>query len=294
MRYLLFSLIVLSGCSLKKMAMGTMSGVFADAEAVFLADEDPQLVGEALPFTIKTMETLLDGSPESRDLLLSLTTVTTLYAYGFVEPQARAVEDEDLEQAIRIRARASRLCLRAWRYALRGLEVAHPDLGERLSRQPSTTVKELDGDDLALTVWGASALGAAISIGKDNPELTADIAVVGALLQRALELDGSYRDGIVHELMMSYELSRFGGSLKAARRHYDAAVALNRGGSCALLVSWAEGYCVRQQKRKEFEQIIDQVRSFNIGAFPERRLLNLLAQHRAEWLDARKDELFLE
>jgi hypothetical protein len=57
----------------------------------------------------------------------------TQYAYGFLRQDADETEDRDLLAADGMRARANRLCLRARRYAVQGLEVAHPGF-ERLLR----------------------------------------------------------------------------------------------------------------------------------------------------------------
>ena len=63
-----------ASCSLKARAVNTLSEVLAESEVVYLSDEDPELVAEALPFNLKTIETLLESSPEHRGLLLSATT----------------------------------------------------------------------------------------------------------------------------------------------------------------------------------------------------------------------------
>ena len=285
---------MLSGCSIKTMAVGAMSGAFADAQDVFLTDEDPDLVGEALPFTLKTLETLLVSSPKDSELLLSACTVCTLYTYGFVVPQAWPLDDVDYQAAEAVRLRASKLYQRAWGYALRGLEGRHAGLGDHLRRDPDTAVALLTKRDVALAVWGAAALGAAIGMAPDNPELTADIALVGALLKRGLALEEDFKDGLIHELLIAYEVASFGGSLDKARQHYQRAMVLSRNRSCPAMVTWAESALVQQQNRKEFEQILARVRSFDGDAFPEKRLLNLLAQRRAAWLLSRVDELFLE
>ena len=203
---------VSTSCSLKAIAVNTLADVLAESEVVYLSDEDPELVAEALPFNLKTIETLLASSPDHRGLLLSATTGFTFYAYGFVEPEADRIEDEDLEFAEEIRDRAARLYWRAYRYGIRGLEVKHPGLGNTLSAEPESTVAPLEPEDVPLALWTAAALGGAIGVSKDDPEATADIAVVGALLERCLDLDPNYGEGILYELLVIYESQRFGGS----------------------------------------------------------------------------------
>ena len=296
-RSLPLSLLVLlflgSSCSLKKMAVSRLSEVLAESEVVYRSDEDPELVAEALPFNLKTIETLLVSSPDHRGLLLSATTGFTFYAYGFVEPEADRVEDEDFELAEQIRRRAARLYWRAYRYGMRGLEVKHPGFGDVLSMEPETTAAQLESDDVPLALWTAAALGGAIGVSKDDPEATADIAVVGALLGRCLALDADYGEGILYELLIIYEAQRVGGSMEKAGEYYQRALQLSRGSRCSTWLLWAENVSVAQQDVREFEELLDKVLSFDVDAFPKDRLLNILAQQRARWLKGRVDELFL-
>ncbi|MFQ5792625.1 MAG: TRAP transporter TatT component family protein [Acidobacteriota bacterium] len=281
-------------CSLKQRAVNTLAEVLGEGQSVYLADDDPELIAAALPFNIKTIETLLASSPNHRGLLLAATTSITLYTYGFVEPEAQRMEDEDFDRAEEVRQRAARLYMRAFHYGVRGLEVAHPGFGDSLPCEPEHTVSALEEHDVPLAVWTAAALGAAIGVAKDDPEMTADIAVVGALLHRAVELDEDFEQGTIHELLLSYEAERVGGSKEKARQHYQRAYELSQGKHCSLWLSWAESMSVAEQNRDEFEELLDRVLSFDVDTHPENRLLNLLAQRRARWLRGRIDELFLE
>ena len=282
-----------ASCSLRKTAVNTMADVFGEGERVYLSDEDPELIAAALPFNMKTLETLLASNPDHRGLLLSAAASFSLYAYGFVEPEADQIEDEDFDRAEEIRRRASRLYLRGYNYGLRGLEVAHPGFRSLLPREPEQAAKELGVDDVPLAVWTGAALGAAISASKDDPEATADIAVVGALLERALELDEDYDEGAIHGFLLSYEAGRVGGSRDKMRRHYERAIALSGGNRLSIHLSWAESVSASDQNREEFLELLDKVLGYDVDSHPPNRLLNILAQRRARWLQSRIDELFL-
>jgi predicted anti-sigma-YlaC factor YlaD len=281
-------------CSLKKKAVDTLAEVLGKAESVYLSDEDPELVGEAMPFNLKTIETLLESSPEHRGLLLTATKSFVFYTYGFVEPSAFLLEDTDLERAREVRARAAKLHTRAYQFGLRGLEVNHPGFSSLLPRQPELACGQLKLDDVPFAVWTAAALGSAIGASKEDAESTADIALVGALLNRALQLDEGFEQGAVHEFLMSYESQRLGGSIAEARAHFLRARELSQGKKCGLLVSWTENISVQQQNRTEFEQLLQEALAFDVDSAPEYRLLNLLSQRRAKWLLGRVRFLFLE
>lgn len=290
----------LIGCSLKKRAVDTFVDVLGEAEGVYLSEDDPELVGSALPFNLKTIETLLVSSPDNRSLLLSAAKSFSLYAYGFVEPQAwklspvSPVKYDELEESERIRKRAAKLYRRGYDYGVRGLEVEHPGIGSRLKKNPEEAARNVELPDVPLAVWTAAALGGAIGLSKDDPESTADVAVVGALLERALLLDEDFEEGATHELLMAYEASRVGGSRDKALRHYERALALGSAKSPSIWLGWAERVSVSEQNRREFEELVERSLAFDVEAHPENRLLNLLAQRRARWLKGNADELFLE
>jgi predicted anti-sigma-YlaC factor YlaD len=284
----------LCGCSLKKRAVDTFVDVLGESEGVYLSEDDPELIGSALPFNLKTIETLLVSSPENRTLLLSAAKSFSLYAYGFVEPQAWRLSYQELDESERIRKRAAKLYRRGYTYGVRGLEVEHPGIGARLRKTPEAAARDVEPSDVPLAVWTAAALGGAIGLSKDDPESTADVAVVGALLERALLLDEDFEEGTTHELLMAYEASRVGGSRDKALRHYERALALGSAKSPSIWLGWAERVSVLEQNRREFEDLIERSLAFDVEAHPENRLLNLLAQRRARWLKGNADDLFLE
>lgn len=282
------------GCSLKKRAVDTFVDVLGEAEGVYLSENDPELIGSALPFNLKTIETLLVSSPENRSLLLSAVKSFSLYAYGFVEPEAWKLPYDALDEKERIRKRAAKLYRRAYTYGIRALEIDHRRIAERLKKTPEAAARELALEDVPFAVWTAAALGGAIGAAKDDPESTADVAVIGALLERALALDEDFEEGTTHELLLAYEASRVGGSRQKAREHYERALVLGSAKSPSIWISWAERVSVQEQNRREFEELVGRSLEFDVDAHPENRLLNLLAQRRARWLRATVDELFLE
>ncbi|MGD8329959.1 MAG: TRAP transporter TatT component family protein [Acidobacteriota bacterium] len=289
---LIAALLASPGCSVKQMAVNSLTDVLGQAEVVYLSDEDPELIAGALPYQVKTIETLLASNPDNPRLLLAATTAIVLYGYGFVEPEAERLEYVDFYRSEEIRLRAARLYVRAYRYGLHGLDVAHPGIAARLPIEPEAAAGELTADDLALTVWTGAALGAAIGAATDDPDLTVDIAVVGALLERALELDEDYDDGLIQGFLFSYEIGRAGGSMEKARKYYERALELSGGKRCSLWLGWAESVSVPNQDRAEFDALLTEVIDFDVDSYPEGRLLNILAQRRAHWLQSNADELF--
>ena len=145
-RLVLLSAILLSGCSVKKYAINQLGNALAASGSTFAADEDPELIRAAVPFSLKLIESLLAESPRHEGLLLAAARGFTEYGYAFVQQDADELEDTDKAASSVMRLRASKLYLRAKNYGLRGLEVKHPGFAERLKAKPKEAVKELKKD----------------------------------------------------------------------------------------------------------------------------------------------------
>jgi predicted anti-sigma-YlaC factor YlaD len=284
-------------CSVKRMAINKLGNALASGGSTFTSDEDPELVRDALPFSLKLIESLLAESPRHRGLLFAAASGFTPYAYAFVQEEADEIESRDLPKATALRIRARRLYLRARDYGLRGLEVAHPAFGSELRRDAKAAVRVAAKKDVPLLYWTAASWGAAISLSKDNPDLVADQGIVEALIDRALVLDERFDSGAIHSFLITYEASRNGADGDFAvrsRKHFDRAMELSEGHQASPLVSLAESVSLQKQNRAEFETLLKQAVAINVDAKPEYRLANLVMQRRARWLLQRTDELFLE
>jgi hypothetical protein len=80
---LLTVLLGLSGCSVRKIAIKKLGDALAESGATFASDNDPELVRQALPFSLKLIESLLAESPDHRGLLFAASSYFTQYAYAF-------------------------------------------------------------------------------------------------------------------------------------------------------------------------------------------------------------------
>lgn len=286
-----------AGCSIRRFAINKLGDALAETGTAYASDDDPDLIRDATPFALKLIESLLEQNPEHAGLLLAAAGGFTQYAWAYVQQDADAVEDEDLQAALDLRARARRLYLRAYRYGARGLEAVHQGLGSLLESDPKGAVRLAGKDDLPRLYWTAASLMAAISLSKDDPDRIADLSIVDALLARAVELDPDYDRGALHELMINWEGARsdaMGGSAERARRHFERAMELSGGKRASPLVALAENVSVRNQDRAEFESLLERALLVDADAAPEWRLENLLMQRRARWLLSRVDLLFVE
>ena len=286
-----------SACSPTRYVASSLGDALAEDSLVYASDDDIELVGAAIPFGLKTMESLLEEVPEHRGLLTALARGFTQYAFVYVQLPADQLEDTDVAAAYDERDRARRLYLRARDYGLRGLGFVGDEALAGLHREPEKALADMTAENLETLYWTSIAWSAAISLGKDSPALIADLPVVDAMVDRTTALDPDFDDGGLHTFLISFEMGRPGGGAEAieiATRHFERAVELSDGERVAPFVAMAESVTIKQRQRQAFENLLEKALAIDADARVEWRLANHVMQHRARWLLARKDRYFLE
>lgn len=295
--FALLTLVVFSsGCSVERFAANKIGDTLASSGTTYSADNYPELIGAALPFSLKLMESVLASTPEHRDLLAATSAGFTQYAYAFVQQQADATALEDTDHAWVDWNRARRLYLRARDYGLRGLDVALPGFSGELRADHAAAAARASAAEVDLLYWTAVSWVAAISLGKDDPSLVAELPLVSAMIDRALALDEGWDRGAIHAFLITYTMARPDAGPEAAasaRRHYDRAVELSQGKAAGPHVSWAETVCLPREDRACFEQAIAAATKINPDDDPATRLVNIIMQRRAAWLSANLDRWIL-
>lgn len=295
--FALLSFLGVCGCSVKRMAVNKLGNALASGGSTFESDDDPDLVGDALPFSLKLMESLLAESPRHRGLLLAAASGFTQYSYAFVEQKADLVAADSLEQSKALRTRARRLYLRAYGYGMRALELRSPGFRAVMEQDAARVLSAMRKQDVPLLYWTAAAQGLAISDSKDQPEMIAQLPQVEAIIARVRELDPAWGRGSVPEFLINIESTRVGAKpaekQQRIEEYYRQALELSAGRRASLFVSYAENSSVPAQNRTQFKQLLERALAIDADRDPEYRLANLVAQRRARWLLGRIDELFL-
>lgn len=294
---LLATMMSITGCSVRKFAINKLGDSLANSGTTFSSDNDPDFVGQAIPFSLKLIEGLLAESPKHRGLLFAAASGFTQYSYAYVQQSSEQVEIEDVTKSTALAERARNLYLRARDYGLRGLETKHRGFTGSLRENPRAAVRVAKAGDVPLLYWTAVAWGAAISLSKDRPELVAAQPQVEAIIDRAYELNPDYEHGAIDQFLISYESARQGAKGDFAARckaHFDRAVYLSNGQLASPYVAYAETVSLQKQNRREFEGLLKQALAVDPDSRAEWRLSNLVMQRRARWLLSREDELFLD
>src|SRR2546425_3654349 len=154
-------------------------------ESAFAREDDPELVRDAVPFALKTMETLSDELDDHVGLRLALARGFTQYAYAFLQQPAELGAPPDLARAAMLRAR--RLYLRARDYGAEALKLQRGTGLLELRTPPG--VARLRKQDVPLLYWTLVPWAAAIAANKRDLELVGDVPQIATLLDRGLELD---------------------------------------------------------------------------------------------------------
>lgn len=284
------------GCSIKKLAVNKVGDALAKGGSTWENDDDIELVGEALPFSLKLVESLLAQSPRHRGLLRVACQGFTTYTYAYVEPEAYLATGVDFHTAEQIRVRSRRLYLRALDYGMRGLEVSHAGFREQLVSDPESAAAALSKQsEVPLIYWTAASLGLAISASKDSASMLARVPEAEALIDRALELNEAWDDGVLHEFRISLASASAGPrDFDQVQRHYERALELSGGRRASLFVVYAESVSIPTQDLGTFRSLLDRALAIDPDAQVETRLPTLLAQRRARWLLEHVDDHFLE
>lgn len=281
----------LSGCS--GLATNAIADALSGTGTTFSGDNDPEFVEDAVPFGLKTMEAVLEETPEHQGLLLSLASGYTQYAAAFLAQEADFIDEDEPDEADHLDARARNLYLRARTYGFRALEARHEGFREALKSSPEALRAELSAEDVPYLYWTAAPWALYIASGKLGPESIAELEPVTRLGTWMLELDPDWGEGAVQAFWMQLEFSRPGGSMDQVETYYRRAVELGGGLRAGPHVGLAETVCKQQQDVIRFHELLDRALAIDVDALPESRLENVVMQRRAKWLKSREEELFL-
>jgi len=279
----------------RKIAINSVANTLAESGDTFASDSDPELIRDAVPFSLKLVESLLVEVPKHRGLLLTACSGFTQYAYAFVDTDAELIKHEDFTRHTRLQDRARKMYLRARDYCLRSLELAYPGLTAKLTRDPVQAAAVVRKKDVALLYWTGASWGKAVALSLDQPKLAGDFPIVQAIIRRALALEETFGMGAIHEIMITLESlpAEMGGDRERARQHYQKSIELAQHNAASPHVTYAVGVMLPQQKKDEFVALLKRALDVDLDREPKFRLANVLAQQYAQYLLDHLDELFL-
>ena len=296
----LFALFSLGSCSLEKLAMKKVAGMLSGSSStdVFSSDNDPDFVGEALPFAVKLYESLLGSIPEHAGLRLRTGSLYIMYANAFVQTPADMTPRREGEAKEYLLARAKNLYLRGRDILFVGLEKRNPLIRKQLKeRKYKEAMAPFKKEDVSLLYWTAVGWVAAFAVNPFDMTLGQTLPQTAAMMARVAELDPGFNQGALHVFYVSYYGSLpdyMGGDAAKAREHFEKAQAIAGTKDTSALMALATTVCVHEQNAGEFKKLLRQVLEFDPDKSPENRLVNILNQRKARWFLAHVDDFFIE
>jgi len=274
-----------------------MSG---DATAVFMEDNDPQLVGDSFPVILKMMDMLASSSPENSSLKSTAGSLYVMYANVYLQGKGAMLPYEEWDTQKQLYDRAKKHYRRGYDYSIGSLELKHKGFKAALANSDyNTAFSGLKKEDAADLYWAGAAILAGVSIDIMDPNFAADREGAIQMLFKALELDPDFGNGMLDEIMMQYYASMpegMGGSMEKALYHYHHGVELSKDTMVSIHVSYATSVCTKKQSQEgldEFTSVLESVLERDVESVPENRLSNIISQKKAAWLLENSSDYFL-
>ena len=293
-----------SGCSINQIAVRVLADTLAGGEgggpSAFTTDDDPELVGEALPFALKLFETVLAETPDHEQLLLATGSGFVSYANAFVATPASMLPYEEWRRREAMQIRAKKLYLRGREHVVHGLDVRYPGFREALFANDREAVHPylsgMDGSDVPFLYWIGASWVAAFALDAFDLELAFSVTRAETLMRRALELDDEFSDGAIHDFLVQYYAGlpeSMGGDKEKAEYHYVRAIEIADGRLAGPYVSYAEAVVIPRQDVDHFQELMESALAVNPDGYPPARLVNVLVQRKARWYLENIEDFFL-
>ncbi len=319
--------LLFSSCSINQFAARLVANALTsnDGGSVFTSDEDPEFIADALPFALKTFESLLETDPENIGLVEAVAGGYVSYANAFLQSPAELMGYDHIAEKDVLLSRAGAMYRRAGRFADRGLEILFPEFNKNFSKGDwEAAFIPLKKDTVPFLYWKAASVLGEFSVDSFNPELMIEIPSAVAMLVRALELDENYKNGTLNDLLISvfanlpenliykssdlsnnYSIKRVLSAYYAEKGldfnsmsisdqalfNFNLSVSLSPGAKVAPYVSIASLY-INNQDLAGFTKTLNRALLIDINLYPENRLQNIISQRKAEWLLDHKEDYF--
>jgi len=296
----LSALLVLDFCSIKKMAMNQVANALTapGGSTVFTGDNDPELVGEALPFAIKMYESMMVSIPWHAGLKLRTGSLYIMYANAFLQNPAEMLPEKELEKQEFLLNRAKNLYLRGRDIVLHALDKKYPGFLKNMNEKKyDQALAPMKKEDAPFLYWGAAGWMGAYAIEPLDMKIGLTMPGAKAMMERVLQVDNNFEKGTIHDFYVSYYGAmpgNMGGDASKAREHYKKALEASGGKTTSPHLSLATTVSVNEQNYKEFKELLNKVLEVDPDADPGNRLVNILNQRRARWLLEHANDFFVE
>lgn len=266
--------LLLTGCSLNKLAVKTTSGIIQNGMPAVFRERDPQYVKEALPANLQLMSMLIENDDSDPALLTAAAQGFCGYAFMFLEDESEA--------------RASAFYEKGGAYALKAAE------REGVVKEGAIDPALLIAKSVPAAFWRVFCRAAFINLNRNEPDAIAELPKIMPIAERLAAVRPDYYYNGVYAILGAYHAIRpkiLGGDAAKARANFDEA--LKGPGTDFLLNKFmaAKMYAVAAQDAEFFDKALNEILSAELKD-DEARLPNEVAKLKAKKLLEKKDELF--
>jgi hypothetical protein len=273
-----FTLLVLAGCA------GVATHRLADSVAASIQDQnDPTTVAEGTPAYLLMVDGMIASRPDDTALLVAGSRLYGTYAALFVT-------DPD---------RARRLARKALDYARRAICIDHEEFcgtDTPSFDRFSALLALIDDNDLPTLYAYGTAWAGWIQLQRTDWSSLADLPRVKAVMERVIDLDDSYDQGMPHVYLGVIDAqipAALGGHPDEGRAQFEHAIELSGGHNLIAKVEYARSYARLVFDRELHDRLLNEVLAADPVA-PGMTLGNVLAQEQARKLLAESAKYFEE
>ena len=279
----LLAAVASTGCSMSKLAVGSMVPVLENAKTAALASDDVITFRDAAAGNLFLIEGLIETDPGNTDLRLNAAMMYFSYAFAFMEEYspgyASLLYRKGFEHGQTALLR-NRKFIQDWSGPYDDFVASLPALRKK---------------DVPAAVWTAVNWVQFISLHLDSTAVMRDIPKVTSLLERVAELDGTFFEGLVYTMIGALHAFRppmMGGSPEKSLENFELAFEVSGDTFLLSRYLYARFYLYRIQDGAAFEATLTDVIDRKLSDDYPYQLLNLIAQQKSELLLGEIDELF--
>lgn len=304
-RNLIISVIVLtfmisaSSCSINKLVNKKLADALSSQKSgtVFTGDNDPELVGDALPFAIKMYESVLASVPDHQGLQLKTGSVYVMYANAYLHTPASMMSDDEYDAREFKFRRAKNLYLRGRDILIGALDKKYPGFKKDIHNgRHDSALSRATIEDTDILYWTGAGWMGAYAIDPFDSELGLTLPVAASFMKRVQQLKPAYSKGAINDFFIMYYGSlpeHMGGSAAKAREYFKKSVNSTENKTLSPYLSLATSVSIKEQNVKEFRSLLNSALKIDITKFRENLLVNTIYRRKAKWYLKHEEDFFL-
>ena len=237
--------------------------------------QDVELVCEGAAAYLLMIDSLIEGNPTNRELLL----LGSQSYSGTMAALESCGASSDRLQALGNKAR------QYGRQLL--LTILPPDFDQLPPAELDRVLASTPPRNAPYLFWGTYGWLAWVTQQQGSPAAMADLVSIEALMAAILELDETVENGGAHlffGVLYGAKPHMVGGDPDRSRHHFERALELSERSLLLVQVSYAQTYARQTFDQHLHDNLLHEVLTFAVETRPEHRLINEIAQKRARRL----------